>query len=684
MSQVAIDFETHLIGPDSISPKPVCLSYYNGSQGKVLKGSDMEPFLFSIFNSEDIIIAQNLKFELLVIYKWFPKLRKFIWNKLDKGQLYCTKIYEQLIDCNVDKQLKSYSLDKLVLHYLNINISEDKKDPDAWRLRYHELEDVPLNEWPKKAYDYSMDDSIYAYKIYHCQVKKLILNFSLSVKAEFALNLMAQHGIQVEQKRVQLLEKEIYDILIPSYNYLIDKGFCERQKKDPNKISKKMKLLREYIEENIKEKKYTAKGAIATDSESLKIYNDLNEDEIIKAFLNINKYEKVLSAFTSNLKQADPYIYTEYNAVVDTGRTSSRRSSFYPSVNIQQMPRKVDNVTYDIRNCYIPRDGYFICSIDYNGLELAATANQLYTVYGKSPLRDVVNGGDEPTDLHSKFACKVMSIKEKRIVTYEEFVKNKKLDTYAKYRQMCKPLNLGFPGGIGYDNLRGLLNKEGIYPQFDIIYEQEVNYKKGKRGQELQIPYRYRQMYDNIRVARLSKNKFAIVADEIVQLKKQFFDLYPELEDFLKKRHLQYTTGQYRYVKNEYDEFEKEPMYAYVSHGFKRNFCTYTAFCNGFLMQSPSAAGAKHTVYNIIKRCANDQNINPLAFIHDEIVFEIKKDRIDLVDEMAEMMIDGMQKALPHVRIAVEAECMDMWAKSGGWGTYNYWKNIKDPTLYKI
>ena len=159
---------------------------------------------------------------------------------------------------------------------------------------------------------------------------------------------------------------------------------------------------------------------------------------IISNYLFVMEYEKVLTAFVVNLKKADPYIRSEYNAVVSTGRTSCRSSQNFASLNVQQMPRGVEGVTWDIRNCFVPREGYKIVSIDYSGLELTSTAHQLYTVTGKSSMRDILNKGSEPTDMHSMLGYRLMNIKEKSNVTYEEFVANKKKEPYKHYRQLAK------------------------------------------------------------------------------------------------------------------------------------------------------------------------------------------------------------------------------------------------------
>lgn len=664
----AIDFETYLISADEPIPKLVCLSFANEDSQGVIIGEDIHQHLKALLKSDTIIIAHNMKFEAAVIQKAYPDLIPDLNRKMREGQMYCTKIYEQLIDCLRRKRGQKYSLADLVAAYFKEDISAGKKGDDVWRLRYSELDGIPLSEWPKEAYDYALDDSIWALKLAKTQMN-MGLDFQLSVRAEYLLGLMGYTGIETDQSRVDTLESEILDKITPIYKQLEAAGFTKFEK---NKWKKSSKLFREHILSLNVNHEFTSKKILSTSTESLNRYLDQVADPIIQGFVDISKYEKALSAFVSRLKAADGHpIRTEYNAVVSSGRTSSRTSNIFPSVNIQQMPRGLDGVTWDIRNCYVPRPGYKICSIDYSGLELCSTANQLYKTLGWSKMLDKLNSGTKPTDMHSAFAAQVKGC------TYEEFIANKKQDEYTKIRQLCKPINLGFPGGIGYDTMRSLMLRDGIVTKFRVLAE----YQTERRAK--QVLFQLRDHVDNLRIKRTEKNKYAIVEDELVGLKKHLFALYPCLENFLTSYHNKLLTGETKRICNEFGEWEDEPMYKFEIDGFKRDYCTYTEVCNGYLMQSPSAIGAKKAMCHIIEKYYWSEQVHPLAFIHDEIVFEVKDDEhaIMFVEDIADILISEMQTVLPDVRIAVEAELMDYWMKAGGYWGKAYWKDAKCATL---
>ena len=664
---ISIDFETYLISEEMPSPKPVCLSVYDGKKTFLAVGMDeMEKALEQIFKTKQLIIAHNMVFEALVIYKWFPKLQHYIWEASEKGLLFCTKIYEKLLNNTRRKTAHRLTLAALVQAYFNKDISASK-GADAWRLRYNELDGIPIEEWPQEAIDYAIDDAVYTYDIAKIQ-KSVELDYQLHVETEICLNLMGQNGIKINMDRVKQTEKEMFEYLLPRYEYLISEGFMVYDEKK-QKYRKKMNALREHIAHTFEELEYTIKGTVATSTEALAKYIVQKEDKVVSNFLEMAQYEKALTAFINNLKLAEKgIIRSSYNGCVDTGRTSCSKSRAYPSLNMQQMPRGLTGVTWDIRNCFVPREGFKIVSIDYAGLELCAAANQLYKIFGQSNMRDFLNSGDEPQDSHSNYAARLRTIAGKP-TSYEEMKANKKKDGYKEYRQYAKPQNLGYPGGIGIDSMDYLCAREGIKVKKEIIH-------KSKDEKQIdRLVYNYKFKYPSIRKKRLDRETWALEVNELVLLKKEYLELYPELGKFLREEHGHHTTGEKLRTKNDFGEWEWEDAYTYDVGGFKRNYCTYTAFCNGSLMQTPSAIGAKKMANAIIKEYFNHPDMNPLAFIHDEILFEVRENdnMYKIIDDIAQTMLEEMADILPNVRISVEAELMDYWMKAGGSWSKQYW-----------
>lgn len=673
MDKLAFDFETHLIDVQNPVPKPVCVSWYDGTSSGLETGmSAMEGFLSSALKSNKLLLAHNFNFEALVIFYYFPRLSPLLWQAMDDGRLFCTLTYERMLNNIRKKQQMQFNLAAVVLNYLKIDISESKNDVDSWRYRYAELDNVPQNEWPVAARDYAIKDSIYTYQVYQHQIQESQLKFKLNVNAGIALNIIGKTGLLIDQERVAYLKQEVTTYLTPRYDTLIARGFGAVVK---GSFKKNIKQLQTYIETNYSDIHRTHKGAVDTKGITLdELLLKNPEDELLRTFREIKDYEKILTTYVNRLEQAQPYIYSDYTSVVSSGRTSSSQSTLYPSVNIQNQPRAVKGLTYDIRNCYKARAGYKLVSIDYAGLELASTAHQLQTLYKHSAMKETINSGELPVDMHSKLACQIKK------VSYEHFMANKKLPEYKRYRQLAKPINLGFPGGIGYKVMRELLLKDGIFTHYYVLHTSD------SLAQIKALLWNLRSEMSNLRIERTGARQYSLVYDELVELKHKLFDLYPELENFLKERHTRYQTGHSKYVKNDFGEWEEEPMHQYNVQGVVRDWCTYTALCNGFLMQTPAAIGAKLAVYTAVRKHYSNPNIVLLAFIHDEILFEVKDDadKYKNVEEIATIMIESMQTVLPSVRITVEASMMDYWTKAGGEFEKIYWKDPYNKELKSL
>ncbi len=188
LAPCAFDFETFLMssktGP---APPPVCISYATGDLEGVLSTTDesYEGFINQLCNpdADFIRIAHNLAFDLCVIAMNYPHLRKNIYDTLEKGNFACTVLREKLLNLTtlgwIDKGesngryiARRYDLATLVKERFDVDIAEDKKSPDAWRLRYSELAGMPADSYPQKAYDYALMDSVWTLRLYNDQEER--------------------------------------------------------------------------------------------------------------------------------------------------------------------------------------------------------------------------------------------------------------------------------------------------------------------------------------------------------------------------------------------------------------------------------------------------------------------------------------------------------------------------------
>lgn len=96
-----------------------------------------------------------------------------IWDTLPREKIMANAVNQ--LTMRIDPftgtmtQKGLYTMATLVMRYFSVDITEEKTDPEAWRLRYHELDGVPLAEWPTRAVDYALLDAVWPLHIADAQ-----------------------------------------------------------------------------------------------------------------------------------------------------------------------------------------------------------------------------------------------------------------------------------------------------------------------------------------------------------------------------------------------------------------------------------------------------------------------------------------------------------------------------------
>ena len=146
-----------------------------------------------------------------------------------------------------------------------------------------------------------------------------------------------------------------------------------------------------------------------------------------------------------------PVVHFAFNALVSTGRTSSRANDKYPSANGQ-------NVDPRARGCYVPRPDMLFCSADFKSLELVTVAQRMLDLFGWSKHAEKINAG---YDLHKFLGSRLLAflnpahrpamagMNEDERYSYMGGLEGTDKSTYKKWRTFAKPVGLGNPGGLG-------------------------------------------------------------------------------------------------------------------------------------------------------------------------------------------------------------------------------------------
>lgn len=423
---VALDTETRLIETGVLDPELACLSIATGGEKILLSATDSPPAARALLENEEVdLVLQNGAFDLGVLIRADPSLLPLIFAALDAGRIKDTMIREKLLRLELGElkfrqgKKTKFSLAALVERYFGVNIEETKSGSDSWRLRYGELIDVPLEEWPKEAKDYAIDDAVWTLKVYEAQ-GGAITNEDEQARAAFGLHLMTIRGLKTDLHAVDRLRESLTPKIEELHEILTTAGILR-----PVKKTKDLKVLRALIsaayEARGESPPLTPSGAVSTARETL----TESGNDILQSLGELSNAEKLLKTYIPTLEEG--IVNPGYGILMESGRVSSFRP------NIQNVPRMGG-----VRECYVPRgSGEFVfVACDYSTLELCALAQVCLDLFGFSRMADAINAGE---DLHQSFA-----------------------DDAGCSRQASKAANFGYPGGLGATSFASYAKNYGV------------------------------------------------------------------------------------------------------------------------------------------------------------------------------------------------------------------------------
>lgn len=457
MSQtIAFDTETFLIEPGILAPKLVCVSYVTrngiGDETRgVLHAKDALGWVTQMLEGDALIVGHNVPFDLAVLVSRWPQLLRLVFAAYENNRVVDTMTRQKLIDIGEGIEVPpGYSLQKLCERHA----FPQELDKDTWRLRYGELYDVPLDEWPRGAYDYAQTDAEATMFVYLAQEKmryrtagNVRMDFlgdqHNQARAHWALHLMSCHGIKTDEKMIARLEEITLGILSDHEELLIDEGLARRDKH--GKVSRNTKAAAAYADalwETFGGYKPTTKGGKTSLSEdSCKRLND----PLMTAYQEYGSARTLLSRIEELKAGIDTPIQTRFDELKDTGRTGSSNP------NIQNRPvkhREWNGKIAGDRECFIPREGKIFYIADVPGLELRTMAQSCLARVGQSEMAKVLNEGRDP---HLEVAASLLKISKD-----EAYARKKNIESDSELylaRQVGKIVNFGLLGRLGPDRL---------------------------------------------------------------------------------------------------------------------------------------------------------------------------------------------------------------------------------------
>lgn len=631
----ALDTETFLIVPSILAPRMVCVSWAHGEERGVLHRDDPRALelIRHVLDHEESTYA-NAPYDLAVFATTFPELVPNIFEAVDDGRIHDVQTRQKLIDISAgwyrmdedeEGNVKKihYGLADIVSRLTRGSVQLDK---DTWRLKYHELDRISVEQWPAGARDYAAEDAEATLRVHRRQDiegdPNVLACEPLHVKAHVALHLMSCWGIRTDPERVRELSEEVHRQLAQLQIRLEAEGLVSSDGKRQTKVAKERMVATSgddlkltptgirFIQDSrgrrdVAYREAIERGYVALDEDACV----QSGDEVLKDYARFAKLQNLIKKDVRFLERGKVIpIQSRFEPLMETGRTSSS------SPNIQNLRRGVDGIEMGVRECFVPREGNVLLACDYGAAELHSLAQVCMTVFKHSKLADALNAGRDP---HLAMAANILGIPydiavqiRKKALERWEAPTGEVFDRHRvkETRQMSKAANFGFPGGMSPKRFYGYAQAYGL----------------------------------------------ALEMDECVGLRRRWGEQWVEMSEY------------FEWIRSH----ERNSRY-YMTHPvtkFTRGRMTYTACCN-FPFQHLTAHGAKAALWEVTRRqfdVANSALYGTaiVNFVHDELILEVPETRIhECAVELEKVMCDEYNRTCPDVPVRAEATAMRYWSK---------------------
>jgi len=492
---VAWDTETDLFGPGKQAPPLVCVSSMSDEYPSPLlldhaRGADyVRELVEGALVEDDITLVTHNGFYDYVVVANELQSEQFLKNCFElmkRGQVHDTMVCEWLLD-NADGVLSQvlnpatksgfapapkghYGLARLANTYAAMHLDKES----GVRVSFGPLRGIDIDKWPSEYQDYAKEDAVATLAVAKAQLERAardernpLCNMAAQAEAYLALQLSRTRGITTDlvmtEEYAKELHAEIEECAVSLSKLHLPIEVKKTSTKNKQKIttvsmvdtpliyrnkdgewSKSTKVLQKLVEQAYEAQgekpPQTPTGGVKTDADTI----DQCEAPELDSWKQHEQSKKILNTYVPILRAgiAHPgYGFT----------SNGRSSSFNP--NIQNAPRRGR-----VRECYVARPGYYLCSVDYAAQELVTFAQAMRDLVGDGgPLMDAINND---MDVHTLFACEQL-LK----ISYDEGLRLKKAgdEQFKTARQNSKQVNFGFPGGMGIKRFIEGQRKEGFF-----------------------------------------------------------------------------------------------------------------------------------------------------------------------------------------------------------------------------
>ncbi len=258
MRFIAFDTETHPIKPGCVAPRLVCVTVDDGIRPHIYDRVAGLARMRALLEDPDVtLIGHWIFFDLCVLAAEDESFIPLIFAEINAGRIRDTKIRQMIVD-NAEGKLKfvwneeigeynkqNYQLYMLVMRHLHRDIKHLKKGDDAWRLRYNELDGLPVEEYPPEATAYAIGDAVDTRAIFfkledYCEPHGLPGGLEAEIiqtQAAWALYLAGAWGVRTDAPMVAKLKAEVLADYQAAVKTAQAWGFIRRGKKESRNIA---------------------------------------------------------------------------------------------------------------------------------------------------------------------------------------------------------------------------------------------------------------------------------------------------------------------------------------------------------------------------------------------------------------------------------------------------------------
>lgn len=415
-------------------------SIRNGCYTDIALADDACDIWEYLLNQDVLLVAHSAAFDVCSL-----GFESGIWSSAfraaEEGRIACTQVREKLLAIALDTvsfdprlgRPPQYRLHELVKAYFGQDISASKGG-DTWRTRYRLLDGLPLEYWPESAVSYAVDDAIWALLCYGALEDLTLSDTGIALVhngrvtneieqtcSSIDLYLTGMHGVKVHRGRAEAFKSEYAKVLAKGLECGRALGFVR------SNGTRDMKALASLIKQHIPSPELTKTGRIATNKRQMR-----KLEEALPAIRTYNEGKAVEKNVTTYApKLASDYVYTRYDVLKRTGRTSG---------DIQQPPR-----VRGFRECHVAREGCVFSFCDYDSIELVCWAQLCLWWFDSSKMAELINDGKDP---HLFLAAWILG--DSYGVAKDKYL-NKDASYYGPNsgRQLAKLTNYGLLGGMG-------------------------------------------------------------------------------------------------------------------------------------------------------------------------------------------------------------------------------------------